>query len=195
VLGGARQDLYEYPPLALREAIANAVTHRDYSYDSSHIYIHIYSDRIEIENPGGLFRGITVDQLGQRSVRRNRLIADLLHRARYIERVGSGFDRMRKALEDNNNPPLEVSATNFFNIRFLPRLEPLNASSMTSRQIQIYRMVETLGKLTKNEVTVAMRISDDTALRELRKLVDLELIQKEGVGKATFYSLKRNPRQ
>ncbi len=77
----------------------------------------MFPDYIEIENPGGLYRGLTLEDLGKRSIRRNRLIADLLHRAGYIERVGSGFSRMEQALAENNNPPLKVSATNFFNIR------------------------------------------------------------------------------
>lgn len=52
-----------------------------------------------------MYRGLTVEDLGKRSVRRNRLIADLLQRAGFVERVGSGFSRMEMALADNNNPP------------------------------------------------------------------------------------------
>ena len=69
-LRGARQDIYEYSPLAIREAIVNAVTHRDYLYDSAHIYVHMFPDYIEIENPGGLDPGLSLDDLGKRSIRR-----------------------------------------------------------------------------------------------------------------------------
>lgn len=69
---------------------------------------------LEVENPGGLASGLTVPDLGRRSVRRNRLLADLLFRARYVERVGSGIPRMRRALEENGNPPTAIVASNFF---------------------------------------------------------------------------------
>lgn len=120
----ARHELiYEYPLVVIREAIINAVMHRDYYYDLSHIYIHIYSNRIEIENPGGLPGGLENNELGSRSVRRNRTISDILYRAGYVERVGSGFQRIKKSLEVNNNPPYEIQTSNFFNICFYPRIK------------------------------------------------------------------------
>jgi len=181
-----RQDIYDYPLVALREAIVNAVTHRDYYYDGSHIYVHMYPDRIEIENPGGLHHGLTIDNLGKRSVRRNRLIADFLHRAGYIERVGSGFDRMHQTLMQNNNPPLVVSATNFFNICFYKRIQNKRLAELTQRQRDLYYLMQEK-TITKKEVAMALNISEDTALRELNALLTKGIILKEGVGKATIY--------
>ncbi len=183
------EEIHEYPLVALREAVINAVVHRDYNYDGSHIYIHIYPDKIEIENPGGLYHGLTIASLGQRSVRRNRLIADLLHRAGYIERVGSGFDRMRQALQQNNNPPLEVSATNFFNIRFYKKLATDKLSALTQRQQRLYQFVEQRKTITIGEAAMALGCSNDTALRELNVLLQQDLLTKLGRGKATSYIL------
>ncbi len=184
---GARQDIYEYSPLAIREAVINAIAHRDYLYDSSHIYIHMFPEYIEIENPGGLYRGLTIDDLGKRSVRRNRLIADLLHRAGFIERVGSGFSRMTHALLENNNPPLEVVATNFFNIRFYKRLGSIDQSSLTPRQLSIYQIVCGREGINKRDIALYLHLSEDTILRELRHLIDRNLVTKTGVGRATAY--------
>jgi len=184
---GARQDIYEYSPLAVREAVINAVTHRDYLYDSSHIYIHMFPDYIEIENPGGLYRGLTLADLGKRSIRRNRLLADLLHRAGFIERVGSGFSRMENALLENNNPPLEVVATNFFNIRFYKRLNEIDQSMLTTRQLTIYQTICNSKGINKREITIQLNLGDDTTLRELNHLIKLKLITKKGIGKATIY--------
>jgi len=186
---GPHRELSDYPILALREAVINAVTHRDYSYESSHIYVHMYTNHIEIENPGGLFHGLTIDNLGKRSVRRNRLIADLLHRTGYIERVGSGFDRMRKALIDNSNPELEVSATNFFNIRFYKRAEKEEVLSLTSRQRLIYNYINEHNEVNKREVALLLNVSDDTTRREINRLIELGLIKIVGRGKATTYRL------
>lgn len=186
----AREDIYDYPPLALREAIVNAVTHRDYLYDGSHIYIHMYPEFIEIENPGGLYHGLTIDDLGKRSIRRNRLIADLLHRARYIEQVGSGFDRMKVALANNKNPPLEVVATNFFNIRFFKRAKNFDLQKLSSRQLKLYHLFLERNEMTKKEVALILRVSEDTALRELKVLIQHDLIKMQGGGKSTIYVLK-----
>lgn len=186
----ARQEVYDYPIVALREAVVNAVTHRDYYYDSSHIYIHMYPNHIDIENPGGLLHGISVESLGKRSARRNRLLADLLHRIKFIERVGSGFDRMRQALAGNNNPPLEVSATNFFNIRFYRRIPNADLSHLTSRQTSIYQLVQEKKTITSAEVFAVLEVgSRDTVLRDLNVLVEQGLIIKSGAGKATVYKV------
>jgi len=187
---GRRIEIYDYPLPAIRESIINAVTHRDYLYDSSHIYIHMYPDRIEIENPGGLFRGMTLEMLSHRSVRRNRLIADLLHCAGYIEKVGSGFVRIQKALEDNDNPPYEISATNFFNIKFLKRIKEPTLSELTVRQSELISAIKERGSITTKVAALVLDVSDDTALNELHALIKLDLISRQGKGKATIYKIK-----
>lgn len=187
---GSRKDIYEYSPIAIREAVVNAVVHRDYLYDSSHIYVHMFPDFIEIENPGGLYRGLTLEDLGKRSIRRNRLIADLLHRAGYIERVGSGFSQMEVALVENNNPPLEVKATNFFNIRFYKRLEKIELNNLTPRQLEIYRLLQEYHHISKKDISRILNISEDSALRDLNALINLDMAHKQGIGKSTVYHPK-----
>ena len=78
--GLRREDVPEYPMKALREAITNAVMHRDWFFDGTDVFVEIYADRIEVVSPGGLPRGLTLAELGHKSVRRNALIANLLHR-------------------------------------------------------------------------------------------------------------------
>lgn len=185
-----RVDRYDYPLIALREAIVNAITHRDYNYDGSHIYIHLYPNHMDIENPGGLHRGLTLESLGKRSVRRNRLIADLLHRAKYAEKMGSGFDRMTEALRENNNPPLEISATNFFDVRFYKRITEIQVANLSPRQMVLYQSFKERNILTKKETAIILNVSEDTALRELKALESLDFIIKTGVGKTTSYQLK-----
>ncbi len=181
------RSVYEYPLPALREAVINAVTHRDYFYDLSHIYVHIFADRLEIENPGGLPPGLTVEELGVRSVRRNRLVADLLYRAGYIERIGSGFQRMKRALADNNNPDLEVAATNFFVVKFFPRLPKNVDEGLSSRARKILQVIGERGQVSKRDTARFLDVSDDTALRELNGLCSKGLIRRRGTGRSTKY--------
>ena len=187
---GMRKDIYEYSPIAIRESILNAAAHRDYQYDSSHIYVHMFPDYIEIENPGGLYRGLTLEDLGKRSVRRNRLIADLLHRSGFVERIGSGFSRMKMALAENNNPPLEVSATNFFYIRFYKRLETIDTVLLSPRQIKIYQLLLDNDRISKKEIANRMDVSEDTVLRELNQMIKNKVVTKSGKGKAVIYKPK-----
>jgi ATP-dependent DNA helicase RecG len=187
---GQRQEQHDYPFIALREAIINAVVHRDYQYLGSHIYIHIYPDYIDIENPGGLYRGLKLENITKRSVRRNPLIADLLHRAKYIERVGSGFSRMIDALEKNHNPPMEIHADNFFTLRFHKRLKMQQDISLTTRQIKIYNLLEDKGIMNITELAQRLELSNDTVRRDLNHLLALELISKQGQGRSTRYSAR-----
>jgi hypothetical protein len=68
------------------------------------VFVEIYADRIEVSNPGGLPSGMLPSDLGRKSVRRNPLIADLLHRIEYIEKAGTGIRRMREAVREHGSP-------------------------------------------------------------------------------------------
>ena len=186
---GRRTEIFEYPPVVVREAIINALTHRDYYFDTTHIYVHFFADRFEIENPGGLVKGLKFEDLGKRSIRRNRTIADLLYRAKYIERMGSGIERMRKSLEENNNPLMEIAASNYFSIRFYPRVEQVTISNLTERQTRLYQFISEKKIANKKECAIWINASEDTSLRELKVLMDKKLILREGIGKSTVYIL------
>ncbi len=183
------RELFDYPLVAVREAVINAVMHRDYVYNGSHIYVHVFSDRLEIENPGGLPPGLSIEDLGKRSVRRNRAIADLLFRAKFVEQIGSGIQRMKRALEENSNPPMEISATNFFVVKFYPRVELTGITPLTSRQNKLYRFIKSKGSVTRSESAALLGVGGDTALREIKALVCEGLVRRSGIGKSTRYSL------
>ena len=111
-----RIDYIEYPHWAVREAIANAVVHRDYSENGREIDIRIFDDRIEIVSPGGLGGGLLIADLGTgKRFIRNHLIADVLNEIRFIERAGTGILRMRKEMEANGSPqPVFIADVNSF---------------------------------------------------------------------------------
>ena len=93
-----RTDIPEIPLEVIREAIANAIIHRDYSVKGTESAVEIFDDRIEITNPGGLPRQITGKNFGKLSVRRNEILADLFFRLRIVEKAGTGIPRMRELL-------------------------------------------------------------------------------------------------
>ncbi len=96
-----RENVPEIPEVALRETIINAVCHRDYFDKRANVLIEIFDDRVIISNPGGLPGGLKPQDFGKKSVARNQIIASLLHRVNFIEKVGTGISRIRQAVSEN----------------------------------------------------------------------------------------------
>lgn len=113
-----RRDIYEMPLDALREALVNAIVHRDYSMLGTSIYVEIYDDRVVIVNPGGLPSGITKSNFGKESIRRNLIIADLFHRMGKVERIGSGIRKMRDLMKNADLKEPVFESENFFRAIF-----------------------------------------------------------------------------
>ena len=118
-----RENIPEYPRKALREAITNAVMHRDWFIEGANVFVEIYTDRIEVVSPGGLPKGMTLADLGRKSVRRNALIADLLHRIAFIEKAGTGIKRIRDEVREQGCPEPVFENNGFFTAIFRPNPE------------------------------------------------------------------------
>lgn len=97
---GVREDIPQYPPKAIREALINAIVHADYSIKGSNIQVSIFSDRIEITNPGALTYGQTMEMaLSGVSRMRNRMIGRVFREVDLIERLGTGLKRIVSVYE------------------------------------------------------------------------------------------------
>ena len=113
-----RREIPEIPYDALREALINAVAHRDYFEKGANVMVEIFDDRIDISNPGGLVKGMSPKDLGKKSVLRNPNIASLLHRVGYIEKMGTGVTKMRKLMRDAGLLPPLFESGYFFTATF-----------------------------------------------------------------------------
>jgi ATP-dependent DNA helicase RecG len=118
-----RENIPEYPMKALREAITNAVMHRDWFMDGANVFVELYTDRIEVSSPGGLPKGMKLSDLGRKSIRRSALIADLLHRIEFIEKAGTGIKRIRDEARAQGCPEPRFEETGFFTVTFYPNPE------------------------------------------------------------------------
>ena len=105
-----RQERPELPEEALREAVANAVAHRDYR-STANVQIYVFKDRIEIVSPGGLPAGMEEADLGTKSVPRNPLLFSMLYRMDVVENIGSGIRRIRQLCREHGvaEPVIDVS--------------------------------------------------------------------------------------
>ena len=105
-----RDERLELPESALREALVNAIAHRDYR-STANVQVYIFQDRVEIVTPGGLPAGMREEDLGSRSVPRNPLLFSVLYRMRLVEQIGSGIRRIHDACREHGvtEPTIEVS--------------------------------------------------------------------------------------
>jgi ATP-dependent DNA helicase RecG len=114
----ARIEIPEIPNEALREAVINAVIHRDYFEKGANVMVEIFDDRVEIVSPGGLPKGLKVENFGKESVLRNPNIANLMQRLDYIEKMGTGILRMQRMLSEAGLPPLKYEFSTFVHAVF-----------------------------------------------------------------------------
>ena len=113
-----RREIPEIPYDALREAVINAVVHRDYFEKGANATIEMFDDRIEIWNPGGLVKGLSRNEFGKRSLFRNPGIANLLRELKYIEKLGSGIPKMRRLVKEAGLPRVKFAFDTNFSVIF-----------------------------------------------------------------------------
>lgn len=187
-----RREQPAYPPLAVREAVVNAVMHRDYFETGADIAVEYYSDRIAIANPGELLSVLSLATLGQRSLRRNPLIAELLYRCGWVEKLGSGIQRMRSLMETwRLKPPVFDSGGGFFSVTLLgPKtaIDVTRFASLPERQRRFLaernRIDEPFpSRVYQERFGVTLR----TAQKDLTELVRGGLLIREGLGKNARY--------
>lgn len=106
-MGLFRNDIKSFNESVIREALLNAFVHRDY-YNGNSVFIKMSPETIQITSPGGLPKGVTIENIIDRQNSRNRLIADIMQRINWVERSGQGFDKMwqNQTLESKSGPDL-----------------------------------------------------------------------------------------
>src|SRR3989344_5379580 len=193
--GTARRDeVYQYPLSALREIIINAVSHRDYfSYDC--IQINMFSDRIEISNPGGLSQGLTKEFFGKRSVRRNPLTYQLLRNTKYVEGLGTGVpkiyhDMRKQGLSD----PEFIFDGGFFCVvlRNAPSAAMIIEKSgrLNNRQKEGMEFITKKGSITSEEYAQLNEVSIPTAVSDINRLIALKYIKRVGKYRGAYYVVR-----
>lgn len=106
--GGLRYEEYpDYPLVAVRELALNAMMHRNYEGTSAPVRINWFEEKVEIQNPGGLYGQVTPQNFERVSDYRNPVVAEAMKVLGYVERFGTGISRANKSLRDNGNPPAE----------------------------------------------------------------------------------------
>jgi ATP-dependent DNA helicase RecG len=191
-----RKDVRDYPLPALREALLNAVAHRNYADVANPITVKTYDDHVWIANPGGLLEGLTVDDLKKQhqSRRRNPAIAHVLFLAGYIENFGTGTLRIMNEMHDAGLPEPEfkeeMGGFSLYLYKDVFADEIIEQLNLSDRQTKAIHFVKDKGKITNTEYQKLTAVSKTTASRELATLVKMQLLSQRGTtGKGTYYVL------
>ena len=196
VNGLAREDNLAYPRFAVREALVNAICHRDYRLSGRRVEIRMFSDRLEMISPGGLPGYITVDNIVDEHYSRNPRIVNGLYQWGYIEELGLGIDRMIEEMVDAGQPPPLFKATPYsFTVTLTSKkiAPPARqwARRMNERQAQALTYVRENGSITNREYqALCPTVSAETLRLDLVDLVERGALLKIGVKKGTYYILK-----
>jgi ATP-dependent DNA helicase RecG len=190
-----RKDIPEYPPIAIREALVNALAHADYSTKGSHIQIAIYDNRLEIQNPGMLPFGFTFEDLKAGVSRvRNRVIARVFHELQLMEEWGSGYKRIIEACREGGYPePKWEELGTSIRVTFYPHAQTQLFGKIDSeieeREQRILSLFDKEEPLPFREIykRLSPPISERTLRYDLKQLQQKNLLVSKGNGRGKFW--------
>ena len=197
-----RVDIPEYPFEAIREALVNAIAHRDYFRTGATVRVLIFDDRIEVDNPGGLLPGLDINHLEGVHETRNHLICDIFHQTRDMEKYGTGIGKMKRWMREHSlGAPAFAQKGDFFQVTFcgpgdrildlvpsIPEEKTTDLSHLNKRQIRCLEMIYNEDKtLSRKQYAEILHISIRSAQRDLRQLLDEGLLKEEGKARSLRY--------
>ncbi|MFA5033259.1 MAG: ATP-binding protein [bacterium] len=168
------------------------MTHRDY-FSEGRVIIEIYSDRFEISNPGGLL--FKRSELGKRSLARNPLFVDLVHRLRVVERIGSGINSVQKLMKDKIQFDIDSDWFSVIISRNLsekfPEKSQKTAQKTTQKTAQkILDLINENSQITRKELAEKIgNITEDGVKYHLTRLVKFGKIKRVGPDKGGHWEI------
>ena len=194
--GSTAPAIYEMPPDAITEAIVNAVAHRDYNSNAS-VEVRLFADRLEVWNPGTLPGTLTLESLhgDHPSVPFNPLIAESLYLTRYIEKAGSGTQRMIELCREAAlpEPDFELRQGSFVITVWKDWLsaEVLQALNLNDRQKRAISAIRQQGRVSNSDYQAWTDATRPTAKRDLEDLVRKGVVVPTGRGRGASYSFSK----
>ena len=184
-----RTDERDYPEDAVREALLNAIVHRDYSFSGS-TFINLYSDRLEIISLGGLVSGLSLEaaMLGA-SQPRNEKLAALFYRMKLIEAYGTGISKIISCYKGLSVQPKFENVKGAFQV-VLPNIHAPKLNVEDEKYLPILRLFEKQKEITRADVEQALGSGTTHAINMLKEMQEKGLVIKVGRGRLTRYVVK-----
>jgi len=201
IRGANRYDILEIPLEAIREAIINALIHRDYTMSGTNVQIEVHADRLVIYNPGGLPEGLPFSMLGKKSVRRNELVADLFHRMDKAECIGTGVQRIKSLVKEAGGKAPKFESDTFFTVTFdrpkedktqnnPPKTGGLTGGLNDELKFLFEVVSKNPGIQAKALKELLNKIPLRTLERQIKTLIEMNLIERRGSRKTGGYFTK-----
>ena len=198
VTGGRREALPAYPPTVVREAVVNALAHRDYGLAGATVDITVWDDRVDVRSPGGLPGHITVDNMREEHYSRNPRIMRVLKTLGYVEEYGEGVDRMFREMEARlMEPPTFEATADSVTVTLRNRvlvdvddqvwLNQLDTDALGRNEAQVLVAARRRGAVTPRSLRAWMPDTDVAAM--LARMVSKGLLRRVGVRGGSRYVL------
>lgn len=200
--GMFRRDITEYPRESLRESIANAVAHRDYSpyVRGSYIQVRMFADRLEVQSPGGLFGNVTIDNLEDEHSTRNARLMRMMEDMQVVENRGSGISAMLHTMREANlEPPRFDDRRASFKVTFhnhtlmtaeaISWLNQFSHLPLNDRQRLALVYLRQHSHIDNRDYRRLNRVDMMIAGQDLRGMVQTGLVEQTGFGRWTKYRL------
>lgn len=203
IRGLVRKDAYELPTEAIREAIVNAVTHRNF-LDRACVQVAVYDDRVEVTSPGMLYGGLTIEQIKEGGSKiRNRCIAEVFSRMKIIESWGTGIKRMFSSCKEYGvrEPELLEIGDSFRVNLYRPSYNKVHQSSLKNSpksslkdvnqtQKKILDMIQENPKITQNAMAEKLDITPRAVKKNMKELVGNGLVERVGSARMGYWKAK-----
>ncbi len=193
IVGTQRKEAPQYPPEALRELITNAIGHRDY-FTSKEVLVEIFSDRLQITNPGGLLTGQNITNFDKTPQHRNPITYRLLRDFGLGEGLGLGIRLIRKQCREARLPDPEFyELGNVFQVVLYNKNSTKKRYSIdfeNPRQRQLMAYLEKNKSIKTEQYSKLVGVSQPTAVNDLNELVKQGKVRKIGKFRGAYYELE-----
>ena len=187
-----RDEVVQYPLEAIREVIVNSIMHRDYFDDSEDILVEIFKNKLVVSNPGGLVLGLDEKDFGKKSRTRNSLIANLLLRTDYVEKLGTGINRIKSVFSRAGLLEPLFRYDSSFLVELYDKTEKVGekvGENLTENQKLILNFIE------KNKFVSIIKLSEKVGIAtkniesNLLKLKEKKLLERVGAARGGHWKI------
>jgi ATP-dependent DNA helicase RecG len=194
--GGPRKEVLEIPEAVFREALVNALCHRNYYTNGAVTVVEIYDDRVEITNPGGLTQKIAKEEFGTKSFSRNPQIFGLFQRMDLVEKIGSGITRMQTEMRLAGLPAPTFSLHGIFAAKFYRPVEfdkwlESVKDNLNDKQCHLLQRLNQFPLSTTKQLAEAIDTTTRTIERHIAVLKELGILERIGTDKDGHYFINK----
>ncbi len=199
IKGLVRNEAYELPTEAIREAIVNATTHRNF-LDRACVQVAVYDDRVEVTSPGMLYGGLTIEQIKEGGSKiRNRCIAEVFSRMKIIESWGTGIKRMFSSCKEYGiREPELLEIGDIFRVNlYRPSYSEVHQSSPKSSpknlnctQRKIVEMIMDNSKITQTALAETLGITTRAVKKSIKELSEEGILERVGSARGGYWQVK-----